>query len=343
VRVRAPYTGQNGSLYSTPARMDQMHSSQSLTRFAVSAALRGGVAAFTLAVPALAHAQSTPAVAQNVDGSAPGSYNVAAVDPTTQAPPAQPGTSPGTAPNAPPAPDATAPDATTPLAPSPLLNQNSAAPPNADSAASTSANSPPAQKPMKFDVGVRVGYGKPLGNLAASQPLGNYYSGAIPITVDGWLRMRAGLALGVYGGLAVGIQGKALDNCDGCSLFDWRAGVQAGWHANSFGAVDPWVGLGLGFEATSVSQDFNTGYYDYTLTSSYSAFPELTASAGVDFGNEQFAFGPFVSLSYATYSKANVHAECNGVDCGTYDDTGDVAKTSSHGWLMIGLRSAYMR
>jgi len=320
-----------------------MHSFSSTPRFAVCATLRCALAALTLGVPALAHAQSTPAVAQNVNDA--GSYNVAAVDPSTQTPaPAEPSVAPGTSPNTPPAPDGAAPDGgPAPLAPSPLLNQNAPTPANADTTAPSSVNTPPAQKPMKFDVGVRVGYAKPLGNLAASQPLGDYYSGAIPITVDGWLRLPAGVALGVYGGIGIGVQGKALDNCTNCSLFNWRAGVQAGWHANSFGMVDPWVSLGLGVEATSVSQDFNSGYYDYTVTSSYSAFPELTASAGVDFGNELFAFGPFASLSFATYSKASVHAECNSVDCGTYDDGGDVAKTSSHGWLMIGVRSAYMR
>lgn len=100
------------------------------------------------------------------------------------------------------------------------------------------------------------------------------------------------------------------------------------------------MSLGLGYEDTSVSARYG---YGYSVSTNYGAFPELTATGGVDFGNNTFAIGPFVSLGYAAYTHASQSLECRSGACSETLSTAGVPDTSGHSWLMIGIRSAYAR
>lgn len=323
--------------------MNASHPTSIRSRTGAARGVTAALTALVLAVPSLARAEGAP-------GGAP---QVAAVDPANRASePAQPSSTPPDATPAP-TPAATPPaenvDPPPALAPTPLLNESPApatttntAPPVADATTPTAASGAPA-KPKTFEVAVRAGYGLAFGNIAGSQPMGDYYAGSIPIIVDGWWHLPAGFAAGLYGGLGFGLQGKALDGCDDCSLLNFRVGLQAAKHFNRGAGVDPWVSVGIGYEATSVSESVTYAGYDYTVSSTYNAFPELTAALGVDFGNDTFAIGPFASVSYASYSKASQSVSCASGFCGTYTGESEIDDTSGHGWLMLGVRTAYMR
>lgn len=74
----------------------------------------------------------------------------------------------------------------------------------------------------------------------------------------------------------------------------------------------------------------------------YRAFPELTGTVGVDFGNDTFRIGPFASLSYATYSNATRSVSCASAYCTPLSDSSGIDDTSGHGWLMLGVRGSYL-
>jgi hypothetical protein len=201
----------------------------------------------------------------------------------------------------------------------------------------------PAKDRLRFEIGGRVGYAVPYGNLATSSKLKDVFSGTVPGQLDGWLRFPGGLALGLYFGLAAGISGHALDACPNCSALNYRFGLQAARHFNDGGIVDPWLGIGVGWEWASISEQEQIQGYDVTYDNTYTALPELTAQAGIDIGSDTIAFGPFVSVSYASYSKLTSKISCSNIGCDDGVSSDSDVDGGGHGWLTLGIRGTYMR
>ena len=105
---------------------------------------------------------------------------------------------------------------------------------------------------------------------------------------------------------------------------DLHIGIEAQYHILPAGAVNPWIGYGLGWESLSMS----TSAGGVTRSSSISGFEFARLMGGVDFRvSRVFGVGPFVDLSMATYSSAS-----NGA---TINDTG------THEWLTLGARFVF--
>lgn len=199
-----------------------------------------------------------------------------------------------------------------------------------------------------FELGGRLGYGMPFGNLMVDQPMNKVFKASVPLQFDGLFRLSQGFGIGLYAGLNVGVQGEALEGCNNCSLWNWRVGLQGTYHFNSQRSFDPWLGLGIGYEATSVSQRFTTLGTEYQSDLTYASKPELMAQAGLDLGNEKVAFGPYVVASYGVYSSASGSVKCVDIGCSSAnvaERESDIAdgKRASHAWLMVGVRGTYMQ
>ena len=206
------------------------------------------------------------------------------------------------------------------------------------------SESEPRAEKMRVELGGRLGYGMPLGNVQQGEKLKDVFSATIPAQFDAWLRVPGGFAFGVYIGLAAGISGKALDACGDCSAFNYRFGLQAARHFNSGGTVDPWLGVGLGAEFATITQNDTSAGINYKYDYTYSALPEVLLQGGVDIGSDTLAFGPFASISYASYSKVSATLSCTNLGCGDgVTSKGDVQHTSGHSWLMLGIRGTYLR
>jgi len=203
---------------------------------------------------------------------------------------------------------------------------------------------PTATKSFRWEVGGRGGYALAYGNLVPSEAMSDYFSGAIPLVFDGWLRFK-GFKVGLYAGFAVGLEGQALEDCDDCSLSNFRIGAQVAHHFDDGGTIDPWVGAGLGYEASSITERITYYGVDYDVDYSYGAFPEAIAMAGLDFGGGPFVIGPFASISYAAYSSASATVRCADVACSA-DAVGaeeEIEDSSGHTWIMFGLRASYFQ
>ena len=111
--------------------------------------------------------------------------------------------------------------------------------------------------------------------------------------------------------------------------------------------VDPWIGLGLGYESlsyrtlSSVMVTDEMGQQDSVNVRATERFagPELLVHGGVDFQVEDaLRVGPFAALSVGQYTTDSFDCQPDNPACpsGNSVDGGAL-----HGWISIGVRGAY--
>jgi hypothetical protein len=200
-----------------------------------------------------------------------------------------------------------------------------------------------------FTTGLRLGIGVPVGKagrdaLDADRKLGDLTSWRVPVWVDLGYSLGA-LTLGFYGQIGVGGTGDAC--AADCEWSDIRFGLQGELRFAPGAAVDPWLGVGLGFEALSFRTLFSVTVTDEEGMASNANIraterffgPELMLHGGVDFQVEDaLRIGPFAALSAGQYTTDSYNCTPDNPACpgGNSVDGGAL-----HGWLSIGLRGAY--
>jgi hypothetical protein len=147
-------------------------------------------------------------------------------------------------------------------------------------------------------------------------------SGAVPLIVEAAFRGNRHVSVGALFQYAI-VQTKNCDPGSSCSASILRAGVEGIFNFRLGTVLDPWLGLGAGYEWLRFSESG-----DVTGSGNFHGWEFLTLQAGGDFRvAPQAGLGPFVSLSIAQYS------------AGTVDGTsGDIQQTDVHEWLQFGLR-----
>lgn len=194
-----------------------------------------------------------------------------------------------------------------------------------------------------FEAGLRVGYGIPLGSLSENNDLSDGIGGQIPLILDVGYRVIPNLFIGLYGQYGFAwVGGDIADLCDAtnadCSAHDIRLGIQAHYHFQPRQGLDPWIGLGFGYEWFGVSAEggnteFSTGAHGFEF---------INLQAGLDLrASQNFYVGPFLTLSIGQFSKATVDCESGLCGTGQFGASGDIENTAVHEWLMLGLRGAY--
>jgi opacity protein-like surface antigen len=194
-----------------------------------------------------------------------------------------------------------------------------------------------------FEAGLRVGYGIPLGDAVANGKLSDAIEGQFPFIIDVGCRVIPNLFVGLYGQYGFAwARGDNADVCDSsgdisCSAHDIRLGIEAQFHFRPRQDLDPWIGIGLGFEWLSASIESGST----ELSSTLSGFEFFNLQAGLDIAvAEHFYLGPFLNLSLAQFSSLSV--ECSSVSCnGQFGVSGDIEDKAMHEWLLIGVRGAY--
>ncbi|MCL2450019.1 MAG: hypothetical protein FWD17_13815 [Polyangiaceae bacterium] len=165
-------------------------------------------------------------------------------------------------------------------------------------------------------IGVRVGYGLGSGSVYRGLPLHTASDGAVPIIVDlGW-RFIPELYAGLYGQFGPVVTRNNPASCPGdasCSSQDWRFGIEVDYHFLPRTRLDPYVGLGSGYEILHTHVTANT-----LVPMDAGPVPARTTVGLIDRGWEfaaltlgmdaracsSFGIGPFVSASIGEY---NVH------------------------------------
>jgi hypothetical protein len=186
-------------------------------------------------------------------------------------------------------------------------------------------------------LGVRLGWAFPAGLLAKGDSLGSNLNAMLPIWLDGGYRVSRELYVGAFFQWAVAwVAGQWCPANLECSASDVRFGADV--HLSLGGLiglgesrkVDPWVGLGAGYESTS----FKLSAGGTSSTRTYRGFELANAQLGADYtGFRAFRVGGFFTTTLALYSSLT-----DTTPTGSADYTPD---RGYHLWFMLGVRGRY--
>ncbi len=191
------------------------------------------------------------------------------------------------------------------------------------------------EKPISL--GLRAGYGIPMGKAqddltVAGQTqefkLSDRFSSAFPaLQIDAGYFVTPEIMVGAYFGYAIlSIKDDACPNGADCSANQLRYGLQGQYHLSRGESVDPWFGLGIGFEDVSTKVEGGGLSGD----GGFSGLEFVSLNGGADFEvADGIGVGPFVSFSLGQYSKT------------TGDGGGDIDKTAMHQWLTLGVKGTF--
>jgi hypothetical protein len=189
-------------------------------------------------------------------------------------------------------------------------------------------------------VGVRTGVGLPLGT-AYSTPdtsLATFTGAMLPFWFDLGYRIDPNWYVGAWyqfgvtrpsGSYCTAGSGTSGSSCDGS---DQRFGLNAHYHIMPTQTVDPWVGLGIGYETTRVNFELPSATEVSNVASGFQ-FLDLQLGADLRFA-EKIPFGPWLDFSlgkYSSYSRRDFNANSVSVDGGG----------GMHEWLTLGIRGQF--
>jgi outer membrane protein W len=192
-----------------------------------------------------------------------------------------------------------------------------------------------------IELGLRTGYAFPFGSFfsitrgAAAPSLADKVDGIVPIWLDAGYRFTPNLYVGADFQYGVGVVNSGPTNCRiegvSCAANNIMVGVGAHYHARPDKKIDPWVGIGAGYETFSFTTSFlgQTGYlqgggfqlFDLQLGADYKATPSL-------------GLGPFAMVGLGQFSSCS--ASGTGVPA-----TCAVQQPTLHEWLTLGVRAAF--
>jgi hypothetical protein len=205
-------------------------------------------------------------------------------------------------------------------------------------AAAASAQPLPSERadPSGFELGVRMGYSRPMGGIAQDTSLSDIVSSRFPLWLDVGYRIDPHWYVGAY--FQYGFMTMPSGYCTKCSAHDVTAGVGATYHLAPHAFIDPWLGIGVGYEIVSATE--NT----FGNSMSFSGFQLCNVQAGADYYLSHLALGPFVSLSVARYSTSTLTVfpdPALGGDGQISTAEGVIRGQAFHEWLTIGFRGTY--
>jgi hypothetical protein len=185
-----------------------------------------------------------------------------------------------------------------------------------------------------LEVGARVAFGAPLGNVdgAPGDTVDQTIAHAIPLWIEAGWRITPHWFVGLAGSYARGFRGGALDGyCqhagESCEPEDLHLGVEAHYHVLPSASWDPWFGVGSGYEWLRVLTGPGVmGLKGWELADTQVGVDYRVAS-GV-------SLGPFAALAigeYDSWFSSSSKAKSSG----------PVGLTSLHAWLTLGIKGTF--
>jgi hypothetical protein len=194
----------------------------------------------------------------------------------------------------------------------------------------------PSNPDRGLSLGLRTGYALPFGKPYDSDvSMSNDLRGIVPIWVDAGYRINPSIYVGAYGAFGLGIVHTSDTQCTNgvsCSAYDVRIGINAQYHFRPKTDVDPWIGLGFGYEWLH----YTASGFGVTFSQTLRGFEVIGLQVGTDFELATgFHMGPFIGYSIAKYSDGTVSRKdpLSNVSSST-----SIANTAAHEWLTLGIR-----
>lgn len=177
------------------------------------------------------------------------------------------------------------------------------------------------EPPLRWGAELGLAFGVPVGAAFGGESLSEFASGLFDLEGAVGLVFFRRLVLGIHIGVGISIP-AALPSVP----WTYDFGVQGEYRfLPAPSQINPWVGLGLTFEALNMHGENHLG--SLVLSSS-----DVDLTGGFDFQRPEadahaivgpFGLGPFVTYRY-----------------GKYSPPAD-APTASHGWVLLGVRARY--
>ena len=187
-----------------------------------------------------------------------------------------------------------------------------------------------------IEVGLRVGYAAPMGAVRSSsfdgntmdEKLSSLVRAQVPIRLDVGYRINPNIYVGAYFAYGLGLVSKDREQLcaqfgTDCAVHFVDFGIMGAYHILPSAMLDPWVGLGLGYET---AQSSGIGFSGPTL---------FDLQAGVDYrATSSVSLGPFASYALGQYRTCSTPSNPLALSC-------EVGMKALHEWLTIGIKASY--
>jgi hypothetical protein len=186
-----------------------------------------------------------------------------------------------------------------------------------------------------FQAAVRTGIALPSGSLTGQSGTGlsTAFKAQVPIFLELGAKVTPSIFLGGFASLGFGGAGNDFRTANGCTISANRSclatsfhiGVELQYHFQPDARMNPWVGLGLGYEsATASASGAGIPSASYNVT----GLQFLMLSGGLDFRlSRTFGIGPWLGLDLGQYG----HESINSVDA-------NIQNSALHEWFSLGVR-----
>lgn len=202
-----------------------------------------------------------------------------------------------------------------------------------------------------FEHGLRLGVSLPLGrsdegNELRSGDLNGVVGVRIPLWLDIGYRLNSNWWLGTAAQLGLGTAGSDCDDNQECEWSDLRLAAQAIYSLAPDASVDPWIGLGLGWEwlrgsvtltvpGSVVGQDQDIAVRLQEVLSG----PQLFLQGGLRFKlGEALTVGPFATAAAGVYLTDSVSCPDGVPAC---ESANGIDDNQLHAWLGLGVRGTH--
>jgi len=181
------------------------------------------------------------------------------------------------------------------------------------------------------EIGLRTGFALPLGDLASGVPMSDIFNGFVPLGVELGVRYTPELSALITFGYSFALPTNC-PNGVSCSGHQINLGLDLRYHPRPHQDIDPWIGLGTGFEWLGFSQSNGALSADTTFNGFEYFHVQLGANVA---GSDQVRFGPFFEFGLAQYRSASANA-------GGLSASGDLTDKAMHELVTLGVRVSFL-
>jgi hypothetical protein len=181
--------------------------------------------------------------------------------------------------------------------------------------------------------GIRIGYAQPMGAIRSLRgfDLSEVFREQIPITFDLGYKPQPRMYLGAFASLLPGTGGSRFEDlcaARGCLVMGTRFGGLLIGHFRPSSWVNPWLGIGVGGDISSITAENARGRATLTLR----GFDIAHFVGGLDVRISRYwGIGPFVDMTFGMYTHSRVSTVLQTTD-------EPIDEKWPHAWLYLGVR-----
>jgi hypothetical protein len=192
----------------------------------------------------------------------------------------------------------------------------------------------------QFALDAKVAYAIPTGSVWAGSPwnprwpMTKVWTGAIPVEVAGRYRFSPNLSAGVYfqWGPAF-VTATGFDQIAGSFGWDMRIGAEIVYAFTPGRSMNPWFGLGTGWEWTQYAGTKAGSAASVTMN----GWEYLNVQTGLDFAlSKGVGLGPYAAFLGGNYSGIVASGSSTG-----WGGSVELASRAFHGWFQIGVKGTW--